>query len=66
MARKVRQRKTTFSPHWNARIDFQLEKSGMKEAELLRDAVKDRIERMEQLRDSGKEKIEKLETKNSK
>jgi len=52
MAKSVKQYKTTFSTHWTIRLEYQLQKTGMKEAELLRDAVK--------------EKIEKLENKNSK
>lgn len=52
MAKSVKQYRTTFSTHWTKRLQLVIEKTGMKEAELLRDAVK--------------EKIEKLETKNSK
>jgi predicted DNA-binding protein len=52
MAKSVKQYRTTFSTHWTKRLQLVIEKTGMKEAELLRDAVK--------------EKIEKLENKNSK
>lgn len=52
MAKSAKQYRTTFSTHWTKRLQLVIEKTGMKEAELLRDAVK--------------EKIEKLETKNSK
>ena len=52
MAKKIKQYRTTFNTHWTKRIELAIEKSGLREAELLRDAVK--------------EKIEKLENKNSK
>mgnify|MGYP007071572354 CR=1 FL=1 len=48
MAKSVKQYRTTFSTHWTKRIQLIIEKTGLKEAELLRDAVKEKIEKLEQ------------------
>jgi predicted DNA-binding protein len=47
MAKSVKQYRTTFSTHWTKRLQLVIEKTGMKEAELLRDAVKEKIEKLE-------------------